>query len=329
MMPTFSRKRACARRLAGSILLALACGAPARAEPPAQGCPPPPAAPSEAELKAWQAAPHDRGFLWRIVKDDHTSWLYGTIHVARREWALPGPLVARALRAVDTLALELDPLDPAVKAGLAEGFAAMRRPVLSDALNERIARVAADDCLPDNALATLPPPARVMVLTTLVGRRDGLDPAYGIDALLAGFGHARALEVVSLETPARQLALFDMGSDAATAAWIDGTLGGIERGVARAQLTALATAWANGNLDGITVCSEGSACLDAADDQAMKRRVLDDRNPDLAAAIDALHTGGKSVFAAVGSLHMTGPLGLPALLAARGYQVERIAFASP
>jgi len=30
------------------------------------------------------------------------------------------------------------------------------------------------------------------------------------------------------------------------------------------------------------------------------------------------------VFAAVGSLHMIGPKGLPALLAERGYRIERI-----
>jgi uncharacterized protein YbaP (TraB family) len=32
------------------------------------------------------------------------------------------------------------------------------------------------------------------------------------------------------------------------------------------------------------------------------------------------------VFAAVGSLHMTGPKGLPRLLGQRGYTVERVKF---
>jgi uncharacterized protein len=54
------------------------------------------------------------------------------------------------------------------------------------------------------------------------------------------------------------------------------------------------------------------------------KRALDDRNPALAEHIDALHQSGKQVFAAVGSLHMFGPLGLPALMAKRGYRVERV-----
>ena len=54
--------------------------------------------------------------------------------------------------------------------------------------------------------------------------------------------------------------------------------------------------------------------------------MLDDRNPAMAARIDALHSGGQTVFAAVGSLHLFGPQALPALMAQRGYRVERIAF---
>jgi uncharacterized protein len=49
----------------------------------------------------------------------------------------------------------------------------------------------------------------------------------------------------------------------------------------------------------------------------------------LADSIAALHRGGERVFAAVGALHMFGPQGLPALLAARGFEVERVAFAAP
>jgi hypothetical protein len=57
------------------------------------------------------------------------------------------------------------------------------------------------------------------------------------------------------------------------------------------------------------------------------RRLNDERNPNLAARIDALHARGQRVFAAVGALHMTGPRALPALLAQRGYRVERVDFA--
>ena len=56
------------------------------------------------------------------------------------------------------------------------------------------------------------------------------------------------------------------------------------------------------------------------------KRLLDDRNPVLAAAIDKVHAGGRSTFAAVGSLHMIGTSGLPAQMRQRGYVVEQVRF---
>jgi uncharacterized protein YbaP (TraB family) len=56
----------------------------------------------------------------------------------------------------------------------------------------------------------------------------------------------------------------------------------------------------------------------------MMKHLLDDRNPNLAGRIDGLHSSGKKVFSAVGSLHMFGPSGLPALMSMRGYRVERV-----
>ena len=58
------------------------------------------------------------------------------------------------------------------------------------------------------------------------------------------------------------------------------------------------------------------------------RRLKVDRNPALADRIAALHIQGHRVFAAVGALHMTGPMTLPRLLAARGFSVERSPLAS-
>ena len=57
------------------------------------------------------------------------------------------------------------------------------------------------------------------------------------------------------------------------------------------------------------------------------RKLNDERNPPLADGIEAQHSQGQRVFAAVGALHMTGPQALPLLMAQRGFQVERVRFA--
>jgi uncharacterized protein YbaP (TraB family) len=61
-------------------------------------------------FSASRAQARDRGFLWRVTRDGHSSYLYGTLHVGRDTWLAAGPAMASALQNASTLALELDPL---------------------------------------------------------------------------------------------------------------------------------------------------------------------------------------------------------------------------
>ena len=67
-------------------------------------------------------------------------------------------------------------------------------------------------------------------------------------------------------------------------------------------------------------------CVQGDTDRKLLLRLLDERNPALAEGIYALHREGRKVLAGVGALHMVGAQGLPALLRARGFTVERVAF---
>ena len=72
-----------ARRLLAAALTAWPLLAAAQDD-----CPPPPAPPSAETLALAQGAARDRGFLWRLEKDGRSSWLYGTLHLARLEMRL-------------------------------------------------------------------------------------------------------------------------------------------------------------------------------------------------------------------------------------------------
>ena len=82
--------------------------------------------PSEHE----KAEGTDHGFLWRISKDGRTSYLYGTMHVGKFDWAFPGPSLMQALRATDTVALELDMLDADIQNRLVKGMATLHSPAM-------------------------------------------------------------------------------------------------------------------------------------------------------------------------------------------------------
>jgi uncharacterized protein YbaP (TraB family) len=275
-------------------------------------------------MQAAMQSARDRGFLWRLRKDGRVSYLYGTVHIAKPEWMAPGPSVMAALRASDTVALELDVLDPGIQERLRVGMAAQPGRPLAAQLAERLQAQVKAACLPlPWSMATAPE----MVATTLVvmaGRWQGLDPAFAADIVLAGLAHGLGKPVVSLETPELQLAILRGRTREETAAIVEQSLDELESGRAAPMLARIAQAWADGRYDELDHYKDWCDCLNTDAEREMHRRLLDERNPGLAERIDGLHRGGKSVFAAVGSLHMIGPHGLPALLAQRGFQVERV-----
>ena len=71
-----------------AALVALAAGFAAWAGDPT--CPPSAQAPTPEQVQAGMKAARDRGFLWRVQKNGHSSYLYGTVHIARADWMYPG-----------------------------------------------------------------------------------------------------------------------------------------------------------------------------------------------------------------------------------------------
>ena len=302
------------------LLLALHGAAGAQAT----DCPPAASEPTPAQMQAGMKAARDRGFLWRLRQNGRDSWLYGTVHVARFEWMFPGPTVLAALKASDTIALELDLLDPDIQRRMAQGIAASTGAPLPEPLQQRVLRQAEAECLPAQVLEPLSPELQVATLEGLIGRRDGLDPSYGIDVMLAGWARGAARPVISLETPELQLAILTMPTRAETIEFVTSSLAEMEAGRARPALKRIAQVWADGDLATLARYESWCGCIKTPADRAALARLLDARNPALADSIAALHGSGQRVFAAVGSLHMIGPLGLPALLAQRGFEVQRI-----
>lgn len=312
-------------RLALAAVLAACVCTHAFAQTPPD-CPPTAQAPSPEQVQASLRDARDHGFLWRISKDGRSSWLFGTLHVAKLAWDFPGAAQREALASSDTMALEIDLLDPGMQQRMAKALAEQPKTPLPPALQERVARRVRAECLPPKALDGLPPELQVAVLESMQGRREGLDPAWGIDTFLAGWGHQAKMSMVSLETPELQIKTLQMQSPAETLELVESSLDEIESGRALATLRRLATIWADGDLPELMRYESWCDCIKTPADRAALVRLLDDRNPALADSIAELHAVGQRVFAAVGSLHMIGPTGLPALMARRGYRVERIVY---
>ena len=294
----------------------------------AQGaeCPPAPKL-AAGQLTPTLGEPRDRGFLWRISAASHTSWLYGTVHINKQDWALPGPKTAAALRASKTLALEMDVDDPSIQqrfAKLISRHAGDVPTALLPRVNAQLARV----CLPETLVGQMHPSMLLSTIELIGLRADGLYFEYGADQMLAEQARAERKPIVSLETPEVQADAM-LGPDAVVDVdEIREALDALEGDRSKALTRTLLATWAESDLSRLESYAQWCDCMTTPKEIAATRRLIDDRNPALADAIDALHKKGRSVFAAVGALHMIGPAGLPELLRQRGYRVERVAFAS-
>lgn len=316
-------------RAAPWLLALVACAAPPAqaADTPAR-CPPAAAARLTPKvLEDARRQPVDRGYLWRLEKDGRTSWLHGSLHLGQAAWTVPGPRVAEALRRSDTIALELDPLDEdAMKPLLAPGDPVRRAQVMTPARSERLERAWAAACANDDGGAhrQLQSLLQVTALSGLAARGDGLYTDFAIDNVLAGYARRARLPLVQLESAQAQLALFTTDTAEEEIEQVDDALDELENGKLRQRMRELADMWARGDLPRLRDYENWCECMQTASERAQMKKLLDERNPHLADGIAALHDKGQRVFAAVGALHMVGPMGLVALLEQRGFTVTQV-----
>ncbi len=280
--------------------------------------------PTQAQLQAAQKLAKDRGFLWRITKEGRSSYLYGTIHIAKLDWVFPGEEMRKALSETDSLALELNLLEPDTLSQLTQGAMQTVPTALPPALQARLARQAQATCVPIDQLTPLRPEFQIITLSVMALRKDGLEAAYGIDMVLAGMAQSGKKPIRSLETAAGQLALLQVSDTTEALAAVNEGLLLLEDGSAQVLMAKLAKAWEGSDHATLSSYTDWCNCANTPKDQAQIRRLIDERHPVMAQRIDALHQQGGRVFAAVGALHMIGPQGLPTLMVQLGYVVEKV-----
>ncbi len=195
-------------------------------------CPPSVVVPTQAELAQAGRNARDHGALWRFEKDGRAGYLYGTIHIANLEWAMPGPTIRRALRDAETVAIEADPGNPATGAGMAAPQKPHEAPSLPPKLLDRLRAQAARACEPWESLEAMPPLMMVTRLTLLDARWDGLHTDYSIEAVLASFARKTGKNLATLETVAIQRAALVAGSPAEQAVEVEQRLMAVENGSA-------------------------------------------------------------------------------------------------
>jgi uncharacterized protein YbaP (TraB family) len=307
----------------GAIVLSCGFGlACASAAVPA--CPPAPTLATATQAELWREQAQDRGLLYRISRDGRDSYIYGTLHIGRPEWAFPGPKLRAALERADVLALELDLTDAATLQVLSQPPAHTPALKLSAGLRQRLDAQAQAACLPTRALAAQHPLMELSTYTVLSARWDGLDPSFGQELLLSLWARERGLPIIGLEDAASQQQALIPSEPKLALLSLQKGLAQLEQGRVRPIIKRLSSAWAQGDLATLQDYARWCDCVEDEQDRADFIRLNDARNPGLAAGIEALHAQGQSVLAAVGALHLSGSHSLLKHLNKRGFVVVQL-----
>jgi uncharacterized protein YbaP (TraB family) len=259
--------------------------------------------------------------LWQVDGPrGERAWLFGTIH------ALPGPLdwrsdrIEAALKASDRLVVEVAGLRD--DAAIARDFAALAQSPGLPPLTLRLEPTDRTELGKDLAAAGLKAGAldgfetwaAALALQQALSSRAGIDTSNGIDRALLD-SYTRPVE--EFEGARAQLAIFDRLPEPDQRELLLAVVRGGDSGKEAAHL---AKAWAKGDLDAIARAIKG----DFLNDPELRDALLSGRNRAWLERLTASLDQGARPFVAVGAAHLVGPVGLPALLKARGYKVTRL-----
>lgn len=270
-------------------------------------------------------------FLWQATRGDAEVWLLGSVHVGSSEFYPLDDRIEAAFAAADTLACEIDLTDPTVAAKAA--LLSMQKgsypagETLRDHLSaetwEAVSSRLAAAGLPEAAYAQFRPTLASVMLTMLELQAMGLNPDQGIDKHLLTRAHADSLPVVDLETVEGQVeALFSHDTGVEELILTESlSLTGEELQGIFAEMVA---AWRGGDVEAMSKLI-AEQWLDDPRLTAFHEAILGTRNRQMAQTIDHRAGAGETTwFVVVGAAHLVGEDGLPALLAAAGWQVAQV-----
>jgi hypothetical protein len=280
-----------------------------------------------------------RHFLWKVSDSDSHVWILGSIHFADSSFYPLSPYISGAFDESEELAVEINIADDSVAASVAansleKGLLPQGRrlnQVIPIALWNSLDSLCAAWNFPSMALMNMRPWLAAMTLSTIAIQRSGIDPAYGIDAVLLDSAALRGMPIVGLETAEEQVGALADTSEGDTLGiyYLENTLKEISN--LDSMVTQMSRAWKTGD-DSLMVRvlqsekpdPEKATARDSLMEAESDRRIYKDRNEKMATGIAQFLTENRKVFVVVGTAHLVlDQENVIELLRRRGFKVER------
>lgn len=267
--------------------------------------------------------------LWEVSSDTSRVYLFGTIHVGKREFYPLTPAVEDAYKRSSAIALEIDSTDvqalsSAISAGLyspPDQLSDHLPPELQARLNKALARIG----VPEEQVQMMKPFMVMLTLTSLEYSRLGYDSAHGLDIHFADRAAKDGKKIVALESAASQFAMMNSLSEQVQRELLEITLQEMEGNEIPPLIEAMVSAWRTsdvGRLESVLAVEERKLSKGAASE--FHEKFLTRRNETMTQKIEGMLRDRQAVFVAVGAAHLLGRDGIVALLKQKGYRLRQL-----
>ncbi len=270
-----------------------------------------------------------RGALFKIQDAGHTLYLFGTIHVGTHDFYPLEPRVMQALEQASTIALEIDPgKSQALQQALAQyAFyppGQSYQNALSPHLQQQVQQILKRYDIAPADVARFRPWLLATILTVHEFSSNGYQSKDGVDGYLANYAKQHNKTVIELENAEKQTALFGTLSINEQVALLQDTIDEITNPNTARKVIEIAELWRKADVAGFEKLNEEMEKDKSFAGRFARGPLLEQRNPGLAQGIISLLRKQDHAFAAIGILHLTGPVNVPSLLQQQGCYVERI-----
>lgn len=284
------------------------------------------AAMAVACLFAWTGAASAAPALWVVRDADSEIYLFGALHALSPQTAWKTPAYEAAYDRAATVWFEadLDSLDPEGVQALVRRYGVDPERPLSQKLSRAELRslkpLLARGHMNLAAIDHLRPWAAALMLSMQPALEGGAEIEAGADLVVTRDARRAAKTVRTFETLEDQARMFAGLPEPVEVQYLNGVVRDRRRPARVAEGgVPLETAWLAGDLDRL-----GLVEALASDNPAFHDMLITRRNTAWAEALAREMAGAGVQLVNVGALHLIGEAGLPALMKARGYTVERI-----
>ncbi len=279
-------------------------------------------------MAAGSAAPQTTGHpisMWQINGASNRIYLLGSVHVLRQQDHPIPTAIDKAYEDAEILIMEVDvdDLDPIEMAGMVNELGVIKdggtlQEIMGPSLYDEAADYASQLDIPFLMLAQTEPWLAAITIEQMMLLRIGFNPEYGIEFHLSAKAGEDNKEILGLESVREQLEFLDKLSLSAQRSLLIQTLR--ESLNIEENLDLLINAWRHGDIDFL----EENMLVEMQRYPELYRTLVVDRNEAWVERIRSLIGEQDDYLIVVGTLHLVGDDGVPALLSEIGITTDQL-----